>query len=186
MPSVSASVGPAAEDIGGEEVDQNPGAPLSNVKNRHGGKQGRQGGGPTLSLTSKTNRSQGSSMGDGSMSEEDKQELSRLMLEPLFDVMMEYSMYAHSDMIDEAIRRMKQAPTAAEAIKELPLQVYTFLVRKVQYLLRHGPTAKLPLGDAERTDFANQYRKTMQDIQGGARKGQLVTVKNVPALPIEP
>ena len=27
MPSVSASVGPAAEDIGGEEVDQNPGAP---------------------------------------------------------------------------------------------------------------------------------------------------------------
>ena len=57
---------------------------------------------------------------------------------------------------------------------------------QVQYLLRHGPTAKLPLGDAERTEFANQYRKTMQDIQGGARKGQLVTVKNVPALPIEP
>ena len=74
-------------------------------------------------------------MGDGSMSEEDKQELSKLMLEPLFDVMMEYSMYAHSDMIDEAIRRMKQAPTAAEAIKELPLQVYTFLVRKVSCTL---------------------------------------------------
>ncbi len=42
-------------------------------------------------------------MGDGSMSKEDKEELSKSLLEPLFDVMMEYNMYAHSDMIDEAI-----------------------------------------------------------------------------------